>query len=114
MTKAEVDEVGRGHVWTGAQGKAHKLVDELGGLGAALEEAARRGRVAAGYELVELPAPPPSVLGVVGRLLGVEAGAGLTLADLPQVKALLGAAMPSVLVAPEVPQARLPFDVRWP
>jgi len=36
MTKAEVDKVGRGRVWTGRQAKDLKLVDELGGLSTAV------------------------------------------------------------------------------
>ena len=37
MTKNEVNAVGRGRVWTGAQAKDLKLVDELGGLTKAVE-----------------------------------------------------------------------------
>ena len=37
MTKAEVNAVGRGRVWTGAQARDLKLVDELGGLTKAVE-----------------------------------------------------------------------------
>lgn len=41
MTKEKVNEIGQGRVWTGGQGKAIGLVDELGGLSAAIEEAKR-------------------------------------------------------------------------
>jgi protease-4 len=41
MTKERVNEVGQGRVWTGSQAKAIGLVDELGGLSAAIEEAKR-------------------------------------------------------------------------
>jgi protease-4 len=37
MTKDEVNSVGRGRVWTGAQARDLKLVDELGGLTKAVE-----------------------------------------------------------------------------
>jgi protease-4 len=37
MTRAEVDKVGRGRVWTGRQARELKLVDELGGLAKAVE-----------------------------------------------------------------------------
>jgi protease-4 len=37
MTKDEVNAVGRGRVWTGAQARDLKLVDELGGLTKAVE-----------------------------------------------------------------------------
>jgi protease-4 len=36
MTKEEVNQVGRGRIWTGRQAKELKLVDELGGLTTAL------------------------------------------------------------------------------
>jgi protease-4 len=39
MTKDEVNAVGRGRVWTGAQARDLKLVDELGGLTKAVEMA---------------------------------------------------------------------------
>jgi len=39
MTKEKVNEVGRGRVWTGDQAKSIGLVDELGGLSEAIEEA---------------------------------------------------------------------------
>ena len=41
MSKKAVDDVARGHVWTGAQAKTHKLVDAYGGLTAAIEDAKR-------------------------------------------------------------------------
>lgn len=37
LTKAEVNAIGRGRVWTGEQAKEKKLVDELGGFRRALE-----------------------------------------------------------------------------
>ena len=42
---AQVDEVARGRVWSGAQAKARGLVDELGGLKAAIADAARRAEL---------------------------------------------------------------------
>lgn len=53
MTQAEVDAVGGGRVWTGVQAKAHGLVDELGGLQAALRKA---------RELADLPKDAPLVI----------------------------------------------------
>ncbi len=37
MTRADVDKVGRGRVWTGMQAKERGLVDELGGLSKAID-----------------------------------------------------------------------------
>ncbi|HZH42585.1 MAG TPA: signal peptide peptidase SppA [Lysobacter sp.] len=41
----QIDAVGRGRVWSGAQAKQHGLVDELGGLRAAIADAARRAEL---------------------------------------------------------------------
>ena len=42
---AQIDAVARGRVWSGAQAKARGLVDELGGLQAALDDAAKRAKL---------------------------------------------------------------------
>lgn len=41
----QVDEVGRGRVWSGAQAKERGLVDELGGLDSAVADAAARAKL---------------------------------------------------------------------
>lgn len=41
MTKAEIDSIGQGRVWTGEQALERGLVDQLGGLDVAVEEAAK-------------------------------------------------------------------------
>ncbi|HRP98673.1 MAG TPA: signal peptide peptidase SppA, partial [Rhodocyclaceae bacterium] len=41
-TPERINEVAQGRVWTGAQAKERGLIDELGGLGAAIQAAARR------------------------------------------------------------------------
>lgn len=46
MTKEEVDNIGKGRVWTGNQAKALGLVDELGGLSKALELAKKLAGIA--------------------------------------------------------------------
>ena len=77
------DELGRGRVWTGAQAAGVGLVDRMGGLSAAIDEAARRGRVPLGPgglpELVVLPRPAPSVLGALARVPGGRAAVRLLL-----------------------------------
>lgn len=45
MTKEEVDEVGRGRVWTGSQAKEVGLIDELGGLSEALKFAKQKAGI---------------------------------------------------------------------
>lgn len=55
----EVDRLGRGRVWTGAQAKAHGLVDELGGLNTALRLAKEAAGIPAegSVRLVFYPEP---------------------------------------------------------
>ncbi len=50
LPRAEVDRVGQGRVWTGAQALDRKLVDRLGGLEDALAEAKRRAGLSPGEE----------------------------------------------------------------
>lgn len=45
LTKAQVDSVGQGRVWTGSQALTHGLVDELGGLDEAIAKAAELAEV---------------------------------------------------------------------
>ncbi len=59
---AQIDEVGRGRVWTGAQARQRGLVDQMGGLQDAVADAAKRARLgkAGGYRVryVEKPMTP--------------------------------------------------------
>ena len=69
LSKAQVDAVGQGRVWTGEQALERHLVDELGGLRQAIDLARKLGHVTTHGPIVELP-PPDSTL--IGRLLGIE------------------------------------------
>lgn len=55
LTRAQVDSIGQGRVWTGTDAKARGLVDELGGLEDAVEAAAALAGLT-NYTEVELPA----------------------------------------------------------
>jgi protease-4 len=74
VSAARADELGRGRIWTGSQAASVGLVDRMGGISAAIDEAARRGGVPVGPgglpELVVLPRPVPSVLGALSRIPG--------------------------------------------
>jgi protease IV len=115
IPKDDVDAVGRGHVWSGAQAMPIKLIDRFGGLGDALDEAKHRMGLAAGtqVQLQELPDLPSSLLGTLGSLLGDHAEATMSITDLPVIKELVRGVPASVLVAPGVAHARLPFDITW-
>lgn len=100
ITAERADELGRGRVWTGAQAKANGLVDQIGGVTSALEEAARRGGVPLGPgglpEVVVLPKPLSGLFG---------------LAKLPggrQVEKLL---LPLIVGGASGVMARLPYDI---
>jgi protease-4 len=54
MTTAQVDELGQGRVWSGSDALKHGLVDELGGLDAAVAEAAKRAKLEK-FHVVEYP-----------------------------------------------------------
>lgn len=57
LTVAQVDSIGQGRVWTGVDAQRIGLVDELGGLEAAIADAAQRaGLEKDAYRLKELPA----------------------------------------------------------
>ncbi|HEY1536379.1 MAG TPA: signal peptide peptidase SppA [Polyangiaceae bacterium] len=69
MSKADVDAVGQGRVWTGEQALDRKLVDEIGGLRQAIALARQLGHVSDHGPIQELPPPDTSLL---GRLLGID------------------------------------------
>ena len=69
LSKADVDAVGQGRVWTGEQALERKLVDELGGLRQAIALARQLGHVSDHGPIVELPPPDTSL---IGRLLGID------------------------------------------
>ena len=105
---AEIDRIAQGRVWTGARAKELGLVDEIGGLDAALAEARTLAKVDAS---TDLEIYPPSVslrdlyvsLGQVQAPLGLGAGAA-SIADAGTAAALhraLALVDPSVAAATE-------------
>jgi protease-4 len=112
MKKDDVDKIGRGHVYTGAMAANIKLVDHLGGLGDAIDEAKRRMHLSPStkVQIYELPKLPTSLFGTLGVLLGVHDQTSLSLLDVPVVRELLRGIPASMLVAPDAAQARLPFE----
>ncbi len=54
MTKAEVDEIGQGRVWTGENALANGLIDGFGGLEEATKKAAELAEIE-DYTMVEMP-----------------------------------------------------------
>ena len=62
LTWDQTDHVAQGRVWMAEDALQHKLVDEIGGLEAAVAEARRRGGVPAGEKIhwVEYRRPAPN------------------------------------------------------
>lgn len=54
-TKAAIDEIGQGRVWSGENALDINLVDVLGGIDVAIDLAAEKAGIAEDYRIVELP-----------------------------------------------------------
>lgn len=55
LTKARVAEIAQGRVWSGLKAKQLGLVDELGGLEAAIQDAAKRAKLGSNWQVEEYP-----------------------------------------------------------
>jgi protease IV len=125
LTRARVDEVGRGHVWTGAQAQGLGLVDQMGGLGAAIDHAAHLGHVPVGRdEQPEVTVLPRPTGGLFEKLAGmgaamqppndVDAGVGAILrARFSQagMAAAVRLLAPLLLGDGSGVEARVPYDI---
>ena len=110
MSADAVDAVARGKVWTGQQAIGKGLVDKLGGLREALEEARRLGRLPDDAPIVESPEEDDSLLGFILNLVGLHVSAD-SLGSLPA--ALLPFAQilaPFLIFEPDKPLARAEFS----
>lgn len=72
LTTAQMDQVARGRIWTGADAKAIGLVDELGDFSTAVRIARSEAGIAddTDVSLVPYPAPPHGLEAVLQALLG--------------------------------------------
>jgi protease-4 len=77
MTRDQVDKIARGRIWSGEDAKRLGLVDQLGGLEAALDSAARRAKLGKGYRVYYVETEKT----LRQRVLGWLADAALPLAD---------------------------------
>jgi protease-4 len=113
LTKARVDSLGQGRVWTGVDAKSNGLVDELGGLEDALRSAADMAGLAEGhYRMVAYPEQEDlftelfkelngdARAWLTGQLLGEDAELLHSFQQARTVRRLHGV------------QARMPFDVQ--
>ncbi|MGE0078990.1 MAG: signal peptide peptidase SppA [Bacteroidales bacterium] len=103
----KVDEIGQGRVWSGVNAKDIKLVDEFGGLNAAIKLAAEKANVEK-YRLIELPEQKDPVQELIKGMTG-EAKAFF-------LKDELGVTYKSYsrivnMIQNQGVQARIPYDV---
>ncbi len=59
LDRAKVSEIAQGRVWSGAEAKKIGLVDELGGLEDAIQEAAKRAKLGTDWHIQEYPESTP-------------------------------------------------------
>ncbi|NUP09467.1 MAG: signal peptide peptidase SppA [Polyangiaceae bacterium] len=110
MKPEEVDAVGRGRVWSGRQAKERKLVDRVGGLREALEEARHQADLADDVAIIELPEEDDSLLGFLLKLVGfshAQAGAGAVAFLPPALLDVARALSPFLVYDPSEPLARV-------
>ncbi len=69
MSKADVDSIAQGRVWTGADAKRLKLVDEFGGLERAIELAAQKAKLD-NYRIQELPFVKDPIEKILDKISG--------------------------------------------
>ena len=77
-SEADILPIAQGRVWTGTRAKELGLVDEIGGLDAALAEARKLGKVAPETDL-EIYPPSPTLRDVLAGFGQVQAPLGLSL-----------------------------------
>jgi protease-4 len=108
MSKADVDAVGQGRVWTGQEALDHKLVDKMGGLREAMVAAREAGGLPYDAPVLDLPVKEETLLDKALDLAGLHAGAMMSLDGLPvQVKDLARGLAPMVTYRGDVPMARM-------
>jgi protease-4 len=69
MTKTEIDAIGQGRVWSGAQAKENGLVDELGGVKEAIKLAAGKAGIEQ-YTTVRYPAEKDFMAKMMEEMMG--------------------------------------------
>lgn len=113
-TRAKVEPLARGRLWSGHEAQRRGLVDREGGLWDAVQEARRLAgfTLGDGHEVVVLPRPDPGLLARAAKLLLPSTQTSAQPALLKRLLAPFGALPPSVwLCAPDTPLARLPWDL---
>jgi|APDOM4702015159_1054818.scaffolds.fasta_scaffold07568_2 protease-4 len=105
-----VDSIGQGRVWSGAMAQKLKLVDKLGGLTDAINEASKLAKLNNEYRIVELPEQKDAISQILADITGEQVSAHFA-------KGQLGEAFKSyneicTFVKNQGVQARMPFWIQ--
>ena len=109
MTREQIDAVGQGRVWTGRQAEARHLVDRLGGIREALDEARRLAGLDFDAPITELPVPETSLLDLALKLAGADEPTTALPPLPPQLLDLARALAPFAIYDGDMSLARLPI-----
>ena len=104
MTKAQVDSIGQGRVWSGVNAKKIGLVDVLGGLNDAIKIAAQMAKIE-NYRIKELPKQKSTLNEILSKLEGnsvLISNDNIIAPYLSHIKYLMGA---------KGIQARIPYNL---
>jgi protease-4 len=108
MSREAVDAVGQGRVWSGRQAASHHLVDRLGGIREALDQARSVAGLPSDAPITELPVPETSLLDLALKLAGANESEARTLGILPsQLMDLARAMAPFTIYDADQALARL-------
>lgn len=107
LTTAQVDSIGQGRVWSGADAKRIGLIDEFGGIEVAIAEAAKLAKIDK-YRITSLPEQKD----VITQLTEMLTGENLSV----RLKEQLGTAYPYLQYLESMSkmqgiQARLPYEI---
>jgi protease-4 len=114
MSPEQIDAVGQGRVWTGTQAKERHLVDRIGSYRDALNAAATRAHLAAGYRVAYIETEASAVDRLL-RSFGMSAATALKvelrlgLASAPVPAALADQATRDLAFVSEMTRNRSPF-----
>jgi protease IV len=77
LDKSKVAQIAQGRVWSGVRAKSLGLVDELGGLEIAIQDAAKRAKLEDNWQVEEFPKPRTLSEEILANLSGANLGANL-------------------------------------
>jgi protease-4 len=115
LKRSDVAEIAQGRVWSGQRAKQLGLVDELGGLEAAIREAAKRAKLGDKWQISEYPKAQTLEERLFGKLAGDQIFAKTSqvnplMDEFRKLKSDLGALQ--AMNDPQGIYVRLPFNFR--